>query len=98
MRKLCARWVLRLFIIDQKRISVTTSEQNLTYFNRNPDAYGLIHDDHAPSHTSNIEQAKKHELGFESLPHPPYSPDLPPSDYYLFQDLKRGCVPQEAVW
>ena len=27
-----------------------------------------------PSHTSNIAQAKKHELGFESPPHPPYSP------------------------
>ena len=32
---------------------------------------------------------KKHELGFESFPHPLYSPDLAPSDYYLFPDLKR---------
>ena len=23
------------------------------------------------------------------LPHPPYSPDLAPSDYYLFADLKK---------
>jgi hypothetical protein len=22
--------------------------------------------------------------GFEILPHPPYSPDLPPSDFFLF--------------
>ena len=49
----------------------------------------LFHDDNAPSHTSNIAQAKKHELGFESLPHPPYFPDLTPSDYYLFPNLKR---------
>ena len=35
MRKLCARWVLRLLTIDQKRIRVTTSEQNLAYFNQN---------------------------------------------------------------
>ena len=49
----------------------------------------LFHDDNAPSHTSNIAQAKKHKLGFESLPHPPYSPDLAPSDYYLFRNLKR---------
>ena len=27
------------------------------------------------------------ELSFELLPHPPYSPDLAPSDYYLFADL-----------
>lgn len=33
--------------------------------------------------------AKLHELGFELLPHPPYSPDLAPSDYCLFADLKR---------
>ena len=48
-----------------------------------------FHYDNALSHTSNIAQTKKHELGFESLPHPPYSPDLTPSDYYLFPNLKR---------
>ena len=36
MRKLCARYVPRLLIIDQKRIHVTNLEQDLTYFNRNP--------------------------------------------------------------
>ena len=38
IRKLCARWVSRLLTIDQKHIRVTTSEQNLAYFNRNPTA------------------------------------------------------------
>ena len=33
--------------------------------------------------------AKLHKLHFELLPHPPYSPDLTSSDYYLFADLKR---------
>ena len=28
-------------------------------------------------------------MHFRLLPHPPYSPDLAPSDYYLFVDLKR---------
>ena len=37
MRKLCARWVVRLLTINQKRIRVMTpSEQNFSYFNRNP--------------------------------------------------------------
>ena len=49
----------------------------------------LFHDDNAPPHTSNIAQAKNYELDFESLPHPPYSLDLAPSDYYLFPNLKR---------
>ena len=33
--------------------------------------------------------AKLHESHFELLPHPPYSLDLAPSDYYLFANLKR---------
>ena len=33
--------------------------------------------------------AKLHELHFKLLPHPPYSLDLAPSDYWLFADLKR---------
>ena len=33
--------------------------------------------------------AKLNELSFELLPHPPYSPDLAPSDYYLFADLNK---------
>lgn len=33
--------------------------------------------------------AKLHELKFELLSHPLYSPDLAPSDYYLFADPKK---------
>ena len=33
--------------------------------------------------------AKLNELSFELLPHPPYSPNLAPSNYYLFADLKK---------
>ncbi|KAI6646056.1 Mariner transposase [Oopsacas minuta] len=29
------------------------------------------------------------ELGFECLPHPPYSPDLAPRDYWLFGEMQR---------
>ncbi len=33
--------------------------------------------------------AKLHKLPFDFLLHPPYSPDLAPSDFYLFVDLKK---------
>ena len=32
---------------------------------------------------------KLNELSFELLPHPAYSPDLVPSGYWLFADLKK---------
>jgi len=34
-------------------------------------------------------QKKPASLGFHCLDHPPYSPDLAPSDYYLFPGLKK---------
>ena len=32
---------------------------------------------------------KLNELSFELLPHPPYSPDLAPWNYWLFAELKK---------
>jgi len=49
----------------------------------------LYHDDNAPSHTSLKAMAKLNQLRFELIAHPPYSPDLAPSDYYLYPNLKR---------
>lgn len=49
----------------------------------------LFHQDNAPCHKSKKTMDKINELGFELLPHPPYSPDLAPSDYYLFSQLKK---------
>ena len=43
----------------------------------------LLHDN-APVHKSRDAQAAIRECKFEQLNHPPYSPDLAPSDYYLF--------------
>ena len=34
--------------------------------------------------------AKIHELRFELLDHPPYSPDLAPSDFFLLPHLKTA--------
>uniref|UniRef100_H2ZZ49 Mos1 transposase HTH domain-containing protein n=1 Tax=Latimeria chalumnae TaxID=7897 RepID=H2ZZ49_LATCH len=47
----------------------------------------LLHNN-APVHKARVALAATHECGFEQLDHPPYSPDLAPSNYYLFQHLK----------
>ena len=49
----------------------------------------LYHHDNAPSHTSLKAMIKLDQLRFELVAHPPYSPDLAPSNYYLFPNLKR---------
>jgi histone-lysine N-methyltransferase SETMAR len=48
----------------------------------------LLHDN-APSHKSRVASAAIRECGFEELNHPAYSPDLAPSDFYLFANLKQ---------
>ncbi|GBP34295.1 Histone-lysine N-methyltransferase SETMAR [Eumeta japonica] len=49
----------------------------------------LFHQDNARMHTCLVTMAKIHELRYELLPHPAYSPDLAPRDYYLFPNLKK---------
>jgi len=45
----------------------------------------LLHDN-APAHTAGVATSIAAECG---LPHPPYSPGLAPSDFYLFRLLKE---------
>jgi histone-lysine N-methyltransferase SETMAR len=47
----------------------------------------LLHDK-APVHTLVAAKMAIQCCGFQELNHPPYSPDLAPSDYFLFSKLK----------
>jgi len=46
--------------------------------------------DNAPAHRALATQKKLAYLGFQSLDHPPFSPDLAPSEYHLFPALKNN--------
>jgi histone-lysine N-methyltransferase SETMAR len=49
----------------------------------------VFHQDNAHPHVSKTMQQKINELNWEILDHPPYSPDLAPSDYHLFRSLQN---------
>ena len=49
-----------------------------------------IHMDNARPHRAKSSQNALTQNNLSTMPHPPYSPDLTPSDFYLFGHLKRS--------
>ena len=53
--------------------------------------YGvLLQHNNARPHIAIITKEAIQTLGWEVLPHPPYSPDLAPSDFHLFRSLSNA--------
>lgn len=50
----------------------------------------VFHHDNARPHVPNMTRQKLLDLGWDVLQHPPYSPDLAPSDYHLFRALQNS--------
>ncbi|GBP41706.1 Mariner Mos1 transposase [Eumeta japonica] len=49
----------------------------------------LFLQDNASVHTARVSRQALKDTGFSEIDHPPYSPDLAPSDYFLFSNLKK---------
>ena len=49
----------------------------------------LLHKHIAPVHKSVIAMAAINDIGFELIEHPPYSPDLAPSDLSISKRIKN---------
>lgn len=49
----------------------------------------IFHQDNAKPHTSKKTKAKLKQLQWEVLDHPPYSPDIAPTDFHLFRALQN---------
>ena len=62
----------------------------------------LLQHDNARPHTSLKTVEHIVNLGWTVVPHPPYSPDLAPSDFHLFGPMKDGlcgkhCSSYDAI-
>ena len=57
----------------------------------------LLLQDNAPVHNAHVATTTARDCGYEILPHPPYSPDLAPSDFYLFPKLKSDLAGQRHI-
>ncbi|UYV75584.1 hypothetical protein LAZ67_13000669 [Cordylochernes scorpioides] len=55
----------------------------------------ILQHDNAPAHNATVVKNTIKDLGWELLPHPPYSPDLAPSNYHLFTSLGHALKNQE---
>ncbi|GFV27106.1 histone-lysine N-methyltransferase SETMAR [Trichonephila clavipes] len=49
----------------------------------------VFHQDNARPHTSLVTRQKTLQLEWDTMPHLPHSPDLEPSDYYLFRSSQN---------
>jgi histone-lysine N-methyltransferase SETMAR len=55
----------------------------------------LLHHNNVHPHTAAHTMDKVRALKFEVLKHPPYSPDLAPSDFHLFGPMKEHLQGQK---
>lgn len=52
--------------------------------------------DNSRPHAAKILKETLELLGWEGFSHPPYSPDIAPSDYHLFQSMQSGLQEQPS--
>lgn len=77
--------------IDKERYLAQLHRVNEAIQQKKTDRRGqviLLHDNARP-HTANIVKEALNDLEWEVLPHPPYSPDLAPTDFYLFRSVSN---------
>ncbi|PNF14554.1 hypothetical protein B7P43_G14959 [Cryptotermes secundus] len=84
MRKVSSRWVPRMLADDHKTARVAICLAMLTQ----KAARVLFHQDNAPAHWAYATQQFLRENNLEVVSHAPYSPDLAPSDFWLFPTMK----------
>ena len=68
--------------IDRLKITLAEKQSNMMNI--------IYHHDNAPVRRAKKTSDKLKEAGWEIMAHPPYSPDLSPSDFHKFTALQRA--------
>ncbi|EGI67280.1 Mariner Mos1 transposase [Acromyrmex echinatior] len=74
------------------RLSRALKEKRAHYYSRHNKII-LLHDNARPHVTASVKTYME-TLNWEVLLHPPYSPDIAPSDYHLFRSMAHGLSEQ----
>lgn len=74
------------------RLSRALKQKRPQYEQRH-DKVILLHDNARP-HVAKVVKTYLETLKWDVLPHPPYSPDIAPSDYHLFRSMTHGLAEQ----
>lgn len=75
------------------RLSRALKEKRPEYFKRHDNV--ILQHDNARPHVAKPVKTYLETLQWEVLPHPPYSPDIAPSDYYLFRSMTHALSEQK---
>ncbi|CAH2095448.1 unnamed protein product [Euphydryas editha] len=78
------------------RLSRALKEKRPQYYSRH-DKIILLHDN-ALSHVAVPVKNYLKTLDWKVLPHPPYSPDIAPSDYHLFRLMANALSEQRFTY
>ncbi|GBO99655.1 Putative uncharacterized protein FLJ37770 [Eumeta japonica] len=90
MRKISAHLVPKMLTpFDKQRRLQTSTRGSRTEATWEVIARSAVFTRHASVHTARVSRQALKDTGFSEIDHPPYSPDLAPSDYFLFSNLKK---------
>lgn len=81
-----------LYRTQLMRLNRALKEKRPQYYSRH-DKIILLHDNARPHVAVPVKNYLK-TLDWEVLPHPPYSPDIAPSDYHLFRSMAHALSEQ----
>ncbi|GBP37932.1 Mariner Mos1 transposase [Eumeta japonica] len=80
---------------------IVTGDEKWIHYDNPKRSHGKRHDkvfllhDNARPHVAKPVKTYLGTLKWDVLPHPPYSPDIAPSDYHLFRSMAHGLTDQK---